>query len=80
MIAIFRPHCSECGYEFKAIHCGVADRSPFNAEFDPPCRPQCKAHITNVLYFVSNHDKMSFDYMKESADNYAKEMETKYET
>ncbi len=80
MTVIFRPHCSECGYEFEVIHCDVANRPPFNAEFDPPCCPQCKARITNVLYFITDSDKMSFDYRKESADNYAKEIETKYET
>ena len=53
----------------------TAKESPFGPEFDPPCCPQCKEPIKNIIYFVSHRDKKSFDYSKESADNYAKELE-----
>lgn len=75
MIVIFRPHCGKCGYEFEEIHGGVDDKSPFGAKFDPPCCPQCKADLKSIVYFITNHDEIFFNYRKESADDYAKELE-----
>ena len=80
MTIIFRPHCGNCGYTFEELHGTTAKELPFGPEFDPPCCPQCKEPIKNIIYFVSHRDKKSFDYSKESADNYAKEFEKNYET
>lgn len=80
MTVIFRPNCGNCGYTFEELHVTTAKESPFGPEFDPPYCPQCKEPIKNILYFVSHRDKKSFDYSKEYADNYAKELEKKYET
>ena len=80
MTIIFRPHCGNCGYTFEELHGTAAKESPFGPEFDPPCCPQCKEPIKNIIYFVSHCDKKSFDYSNESADNYAKELEKNHET
>lgn len=72
MTIIYRPHCGNCGYTFEKLHGTTAK--------EPPYCPQCKEPIKNILYFVSHRDKESFDYSKEFADNYAKELEKKYET
>lgn len=74
MIAIFRPHCGNCGYEFKEIHGTIAKEPPFGAVFEPYCCPKCQEPLKGIVYFTIS-DKESFKYRKESADNYAKEME-----
>lgn len=80
MIVIFRPHCGNCGYEFEDIHAGADEEPPFGPLFEPCCCPKCKEPIKAIVYFTSTRDKKSYDYRKKSADNYAKELEEKYET
>ena len=75
MTVIFRPHCRKCGYEFEEIHGTTAKELPFGPVFEPYCCPQCKEPIKRIVYFTTTCDKESFDYTKESADNYAKELE-----
>lgn len=80
MTVIFRPHCGNCGYEFEEILATADEEPPFGAVFEPCYCPKCKEPIKGVVYFTSTCDKKSFQYKKESADNYAKEFEIKYET
>lgn len=75
MTVIFRPHCGNCGYEFEAINATADEEPPFGPVFEPCYCPKCKEPIKNIIYFVSHRDKKAFDYSKESADNYAKELE-----
>lgn len=79
MTVIFRPHCGNCGYEFEEIHATADEEPPFGPVFEPCCCPKCKEPLKCVVYFTTACDKKSFDYRKESADNYAKELEEKYE-
>lgn len=80
MTVIFRPHCGNCGYEFEQILATADEKPPFGPVFDPCCCPKCKAPLKGVVYFTTTNDKKSFRYRKESADNYAKELEENYET
>lgn len=85
MKVVFRPCCSNCGYEFQELHAvavkggyefresdGVIAEAIFSPEiiFKPSHCPKCNEPVEGITYFVEYNDGGIFHYSKSFSDKY----------
>ena len=71
MKVVFRPCCSNCGYEFQELH-GIATKVGFSLEtrFEPSHCPKCNEPVEGIVYFAEYNDGHIFRYSKLFSDQY----------
>lgn len=75
MKVVFRPCCSNCGYEFQELHgVTIQDGSSRETTFSPSHCPKCHEPIEGIVYFTNNDDTHIFNYSKPFIDLYTKDL------